>query len=39
MEDSALVVVDFGKAVEDGFVQLTETVRETLIDHPEFNDE
>ena len=39
MENSALVVVDFGKAIEEGFVQLTERVRETLIDHPEFNDE
>jgi len=30
MEDSALVIIDFNKAIEDGFVRMTEAMREQV---------
>ena len=30
MEDSALVIIDLDKAIENGFVQLTNSVKELL---------
>ena len=31
MEDSALVIIDFNKAIENGFIQLTEDIKENFI--------
>jgi len=38
MEASALVIIDFDDAVEEGFVQLSRQVRELLSNHPQFDD-
>jgi len=37
MEESALVIIDFNKAIENGFVKVTKEIVELL--HPENEDE
>jgi len=38
MEASALVIVDFEDAIDEGFVRLSESVRETLKQNESFRD-
>jgi hypothetical protein len=35
MEDSALVIIDFNKAIEGGFIRLTKQIRDSFIDDQE----
>jgi len=40
MEDNALVIIDFEKAIENGYVVLSEKISEQyLVDYPESDDD